>query len=139
MCPPITIHNDVGVNVFLDQKKVNLDFFLKYPLCISLVDHQMHNEGHSVINTNIINCDVRLTNIYVDLYSNNSIHLIQMNLEGVIKENNEGGDDIISDHSNLFVAEDQVYNDKETLKEVMRHVGLVEKFSFRFVRCNASK
>ena len=62
-----------------------------------------------------------------------------MNLEGVINENNEGGDDIISDHSNLFVAEDQVYNNKETLKEVMRHVGLVEKFSFRIECCNASE
>ena len=76
---------------------------------------------------------------YVDLYSNNSIRLIGMNLKGVINENNEGGNDIISDHSNLFVAEDQVYNNKETLKEVMRHVELVEKFSFRVERCNASK
>ena len=37
------------------------------------------------------------------------------------------------------VNDNQIYNNKETLKEVMRHVGLVEKFSFRFVRCNASK
>ena len=104
-----------------------------------MVNHEIHNEGHSVINTDIINCDVRLTNNYVDLYSNNYIRLIGMNLEGVINENNEGGDDVISDHSNLFVAEDQVYNNKETLKEVMRHIGLVKKFSFRVERCNASK
>ena len=29
MCPPIKIHNDVGVKVYLDQMKVNLDFFYK--------------------------------------------------------------------------------------------------------------
>ena len=29
MCPPIGIHNNVGVRIFLDQKKVNLDFFFK--------------------------------------------------------------------------------------------------------------
>ena len=57
----------------------------------------------------------------------------------MINENNEGDDDIISDHSNLFIVEDQVYNNKETLKEVMRHIGLVERFSFRVERCNASK
>jgi len=26
-CPPVSIHNDVGVRVFLDQKKANVDFF----------------------------------------------------------------------------------------------------------------
>nr|XP_010319919.2 uncharacterized protein LOC101244949 [Solanum lycopersicum] len=62
-----------------------------------------------------------------------------MDLDGVVNDNSEVDNDIICDHSNLFVAENQIYNNKETLKEVMRHVGLVEKFSFRVARCNASK
>ena len=48
MCPPVSIHNDVGVRVFLDQKKVNLDFFTKYPLCISLKDFEMYNQDSEV-------------------------------------------------------------------------------------------
>ena len=62
-----------------------------------------------------------------------------MNLDGVVDENSEGDNDVISDHSNLFVAKNQIYNNKETLKEVMRHVGHVEKFNFHVARCNASK
>ena len=62
-----------------------------------------------------------------------------MNLDGDVDENSEEDNDVISDHSNLFVAKNQIYNNKETLKEVMRHVGLVEKFSFRVTCCNAFK
>ena len=62
-----------------------------------------------------------------------------MNLDGDVDENSKGDDDVISDHSILFVVENQIYNNRETLKEVMRHVGLVEKFNFRVARCNASK
>ena len=35
MCPPIKIHDDVGVKVYLDQMRVNLDFFYK----ISFMHH----------------------------------------------------------------------------------------------------
>ena len=98
-----------------------------------------YNECHRVIVNDIINSDVRLSQNNIDLYSNNSIRLIGMDLDGVVNDNSEVDNDIICDHSNLFVAENQIYNNKETLKVVMRHVGLVEKFSFRVARCNASK
>ena len=62
-----------------------------------------------------------------------------MNLDGVVNDNSEIDNDIICDHFNLFVAYNQIYNNKETLKEVMRHVRLVEKLCFRVARCNASK
>ena len=61
-----------------------------------------------------------------------------MNLNGVVDENNDEDNDVICDHSNLFVVEHQIYNNRETLKKVMRHVGLVKKFNFRVARCNAS-
>ena len=102
-------------------------------------DCEQYNEGHGVIVTDRINSDVRLSQTNIDLYSNNSIRLIGMDLDGVVNDNSEVDNDIICDHSNLFVADNQIYNNKETLKEVMRHVGLVEKFSFRVARCNASK
>ena len=98
----------------------------------------MYNQGPGVV-TNRINSEVSLTQTNVDLYSNNIIRLVGMNLDGVVDENNEGDTDVICDHSNLFVAENQIHNNRETLKEVMRHVGLIEKFNFRVARCNASK
>ena len=76
MCPPIKIHNDVGVKVYLDQMRVNLDFFIKYLLCITLKDCGQYNECHRVIVNDRINSDVRLSQNNIDLYSNNSIRLI---------------------------------------------------------------
>lgn len=33
---PINIHNDIGVRVFLNHKKVIVDFFIKYSFCLTL-------------------------------------------------------------------------------------------------------
>ena len=60
-------------------------------------------------------------------------------MDGDVDENIEGDNYVISDHSNLFVDENQIYNNRNTLKKVMRHVGLVKKFSFCVAHCNASK
>ena len=66
MCPPISIHNDVGVMVFLDQKKVNLNFFANYPLCISLKHYEKYNQDSGVI-TDRIHSEDSLTQPKVDL------------------------------------------------------------------------
>lgn len=66
MCLPVSIHNDVGVRVFLDQKKVNLDFFTKYPLCIFLKDFEMYNQDFGVVIDRIYS-EVSLTQSNVDL------------------------------------------------------------------------
>lgn len=133
--PPINI----GVKVFLGQMRMNLNFFTKYPLCITLKDRKMYNEGHRVVIIDRINSDVRLSQTNIDLYSNNSIRLIGMNLDGVVNDNSDIDNDVICDHFNLFVADNQIYNNRETLKEVMRKVELVEKFSCHVARYNASK
>ncbi|KAK4713492.1 hypothetical protein R3W88_019399 [Solanum pinnatisectum] len=41
--PPMKIHNDMGVQVYLDQKRCNSDFFSKYPLCVTCVDRAMES------------------------------------------------------------------------------------------------
>ncbi|KAK4719235.1 hypothetical protein R3W88_017573 [Solanum pinnatisectum] len=48
-CPPVSIHNDVGVRVFLDKKKANVDFFTKYPLCITLKNIPMENQDSVIV------------------------------------------------------------------------------------------
>ncbi|KAH0707537.1 hypothetical protein KY290_012050 [Solanum tuberosum] len=82
--------------------------------------------------------DVSRTLTNFDLYSSNSIRLIGVNLDGVVDENTDEGNGVISDLSNLFIAENQIYNDKETLMEVMRHYGVVEKFRFLVTRSSSS-
>ncbi|KAK6787341.1 hypothetical protein RDI58_015866 [Solanum bulbocastanum] len=76
-----------------------------------------------------------LTNF--DLYSNNSIRLVGMNLGGLVDENTDEGNGIISDLSNLVIAENQIYKDKGTLMKVMQHYGVVKKFRF-LVSCSSS-
>ncbi|KAH0743268.1 hypothetical protein KY290_031261 [Solanum tuberosum] len=61
-----------------------------------------------------------------------------MNLGGVIDENNDEENEVISDLSNLFIAENQIYKDKETLMEVMQHYGVIEKFRFLVSRSSSS-
>ncbi|KAG5604889.1 hypothetical protein H5410_026381 [Solanum commersonii] len=39
--PPIKIHNDMGVQVYLYQKRFNFDFISRYPLCVTCVDKAM--------------------------------------------------------------------------------------------------
>ncbi|KAK4710314.1 hypothetical protein R3W88_004827 [Solanum pinnatisectum] len=48
-CPPVSIHNDVSVQIFLDQKKANVDFFTKYSLCITLKNTTMDNQDSVVV------------------------------------------------------------------------------------------
>ena len=115
MCPPVSIHNDAGERVFIDQKKVNLDFFTKYPLYISLKDFEMYNQDSGVV-TDRRHSEVSLTQTNVDLYSDNFILLIRVNLDGDVDENSEEDNDVISDHSNLFVAENQIYKNMEYLR-----------------------
>ncbi|KAH0696603.1 hypothetical protein KY289_014085 [Solanum tuberosum] len=136
-CPPVSIHNDVGVRVFLDQKKSNVDFFTKYPLCITLKNIAIDNQD-SVVVVDRRHSDVSRTLTNFDLYSSYSIRLIGVNLDGVVDENTDEGNGVISDLSNLFIAENQIYNDKKTLMEVMRHYGVVEKFRFLVTRSSSS-
>lgn len=35
---PMKIHDNMGVHVFLDQKRSNIDFFSRYQLCITIVN-----------------------------------------------------------------------------------------------------
>ncbi|XP_049399818.1 uncharacterized protein LOC125863890 [Solanum stenotomum] len=136
-CPPVSIHNDMGVWVFLDQKKANVDFFTKYSLCITLKNIAMDNHD-SVVVVDRRHFDVSRPLTNLDLRSNNSIRLEGMNSGGVVDENNDEGNKVINDLSNLFVAENQIHKDKGTLMEVMRHYGVVEKFKFLVSRFSSS-
>ncbi|KAK6792028.1 hypothetical protein RDI58_011109 [Solanum bulbocastanum] len=92
----------------------------------------------SVVIMNRRHSDVSRPLTNFDLHSNNSIRLIGMNLGGVVDENNDEGNEVINDLSNLFIDENQIYKDKRTLMEVMRHYGVIEKFRFLVSRSSSS-
>ncbi|KAH0724102.1 hypothetical protein KY290_005173 [Solanum tuberosum] len=62
-----------------------------------------------------------LTNL--DLCSNNSIRLVGMNSGGVVDENNDEGQEVINDLTNLLISENQIYKDKGTLMKLLPEVS----------------
>ncbi|KAH0717365.1 hypothetical protein KY285_013396 [Solanum tuberosum] len=106
--------------------------------CPPVSIHNDVDNQDSVVVVDRRHSDVSRTLTNFDLYSSYSIRLIGVNLDGVVDENTDEGNGVISDLSNLFIAENQIYNDKKTLMEVMRHYGVVEKFRFLVTRSSSS-
>ncbi|KAH0781359.1 hypothetical protein KY290_000957 [Solanum tuberosum] len=59
-----------------------------------------------------------------------------MNSGGVVDENYDEGHEVISDLTYMVITENQIYKDKKTLMEVMRHYEVVQKFQFLMSRSN---
>ncbi|KAH0656459.1 hypothetical protein KY285_031341 [Solanum tuberosum] len=74
---------------------------------------------HSLVVVNRRVPDVAITSTDFDLYSNNAIRLVGVNLDEVVDESTDEDNGVINDVSNLFIDVNQVYKDKETLIEVM--------------------
>ncbi|KAH0633810.1 hypothetical protein KY284_036596 [Solanum tuberosum] len=62
--------------------------------------------------------DVAITSTNFDLYSNNAIRLVGVNLDEVVDKSIDEDNGVSSGVSNLFIDENQVYKDKETLMEM---------------------
>jgi len=135
--PPMSIHNDMGVHVYLDQRRVNVDFFSKYPLCITLKKRAMVEDEYGPIIERTNNVVGEISGVS-DLYSNNSVRLIGMNPIEYIDTVDDEENDIISDASDLSVDVKQVYKDKSVLGEVMKHYAFVNKFTFNVKRSSST-
>jgi len=118
--PPMKIHNDTGVQVYLDQKRCNSDFFSKYPLCVTCVDKAMESIEYQT--------NVQTTRQHI--LGSNTLCLTNMDpiLEGYIEEYE--GTEIISNPQHYLVAEDQVYINKQTISEVMKRYAFLREFCF---------
>ncbi|KAM3232734.1 hypothetical protein P3L10_018093 [Capsicum annuum] len=135
-CPPISIHNDTSVQVYLDQKKYNMDFFSKFPLCITCIDRAMdafdfRTDAQSSYQSN---------NMEIYLFcTSDAIHLsdIRPTVEDDVLK--FSGVEIISNPQNESVEESQVYIDKHTLSEVMKRYSFLRQFRFIAARsCHKS-
>ncbi|KAH0748102.1 hypothetical protein KY290_027334 [Solanum tuberosum] len=82
-----------------------------------------------VVNRRVSDVDRTSTNF--DLYSNNSIRLVGVNLDGVVDESTDNG--VISDVSNLFIDENQVYKDKKHLWRLCNMLELSRNSHFLYL------
>nr|XP_009804426.1 PREDICTED: uncharacterized protein LOC104249650 [Nicotiana sylvestris] len=135
--PPITIYNDTGVKVYIELKKKNLNF-TEYPLFVIVKEIY---ENHLVVTSSVVasssSCLVATNSNSRDVSTTDSTEIIDIQLiENTNFSENTG---IIDNMLNEFVEEDQVYQDKETLMNVMKNLAVRERFQFKVKRSSATR
>ncbi|XP_019237876.1 PREDICTED: uncharacterized protein LOC109218012 [Nicotiana attenuata] len=114
-CPPMEIRNNMGVSVYMETKKENKNLG-SYPLLISVRDFNM---------------ELAITNENTSAGSSGIIQLLDMPASPVIEENQS---EIITEGRQSVIEEGQVYQDKQTIANAMRHYSVMHKFQFRVKR-----
>ncbi|XP_070044952.1 uncharacterized protein [Nicotiana tomentosiformis] len=127
------IHNDMGYRVYVELKKVNREFGM-YPLCITTIDKEIV-AGGSLIEGNIVQLDE--ANQRCNFDTNYTLAIQSFNSGEPIEVFELDTDLIISKTNQSEVMAGQVYKDKATLKQVMEHYVISERFQFRVDRYNA--
>ncbi|KAF3667489.1 hypothetical protein FXO38_08569 [Capsicum annuum] len=127
-CPSMVIHNDTSVQVYLEQKTLVADFFLKYPLYVTTLDkmdgviHQTEGAivcvGQQCFNEN--NEQRR------KLFAKDCVRLIWISPD--FEEFEEERVDVICDVTNINIAVKQTYKDKQTLANVMELHAFMNQF-----------
>jgi len=127
------IHNDMGYRVYVELKKENREFGM-YPLCITTIDKEVV-AGGSLIEGDIVQLDE--ANQRCNFDTNYTLAIQSFNSGEPIEVFELDTDLIISKTNQREVMAGQVYKDKATLKQVMEHYAISERFQFRVDRSNA--
>ncbi|XP_075099243.1 uncharacterized protein LOC142176078 [Nicotiana tabacum] len=114
-CPPMEIRNDMGVRVYMESKKENKNLGL-YPLCISVRDFNM---------------ELAINNESTSACSSGSLNLLEFPSSPAIEEYQS---EIITESTQTYIEEGQVYQDKQTVAAAMKNYSVMHKFQFRVKR-----
>uniref|UniRef100_A0A1S4A101 Uncharacterized protein n=1 Tax=Nicotiana tabacum TaxID=4097 RepID=A0A1S4A101_TOBAC len=114
-CPPMEIRNDMGVRVYMETKKENKNLG-SYPLCISVRDFNMQ---------------LAITNDSTSACSSGSLNLLEFPSSPAIEEYQS---EIITESTQTYIEEGQVYQDKQVVAAVMKNFSVMHKFQFRVKR-----
>lgn len=129
-CPALEIHNDMGVNVYVELKK-DKDFG-KYPLCITVTEKSFDE----AVNANSLIILPRCT-------KSTDALLIEDDDAVKLISDDECFDDydetvgIITDPMHEVIVEGQVFEDKRTIVTAMKHYALSKKFQFKVKRSDS--
>ncbi|KAM3340820.1 hypothetical protein P3S68_028455 [Capsicum galapagoense] len=107
---PMEIHNDMGVKVYVQLKKLN-NVFVKYPLCVNFSDNEISKD---VSAENLIENELMSAND-CELDTVASIDPLQMMISDYGMQN------FIFDTNKKEVVVGQRYKDKATLQAVMHN------------------
>ncbi|XP_070005135.1 uncharacterized protein [Nicotiana sylvestris] len=118
-CPPMKIRNDMGVLVYMETKKENKNLG-SYLLCISVRDFNM---------------ELTTTNDSISAGSFGSLNLLEFPSSPAIEEYQS---EIITESTQTYIEEGQVYQDKQTVAAAMKNFSVMHKFQFRATSINDS-
>ncbi|XP_075088185.1 uncharacterized protein LOC142170229 [Nicotiana tabacum] len=114
-CPPMEIRNDMGVRAYMETKKENKNLG-SYPLCISVRDFNM---------------ELAINNESTSAGSSGSLNLLEFPSSPAIEEYQS---EIITESTQTYIEEGQVYQDKQTVAAAMKNYSVMHKFQFRVKR-----
>ncbi|KAM3375233.1 hypothetical protein P3S68_013947 [Capsicum galapagoense] len=137
-CPTMIIHNDTSVQVYLEQKKTIVDFFLKYPLYVTILDKSdgvIHQTEGAIVCVGQ-QCSKEKNEQKRKLFSKDCFRLIGISPN--FEEFEEERVDIICYVTNINIAVKQTYKDKQTLVNVMELYAFMKQFSYRTERSSGS-
>ncbi|XP_075095426.1 uncharacterized protein LOC142173701 [Nicotiana tabacum] len=123
----------MGYMVYVELKKVNREFRI-YPLSITTIDKKVI-AGGSLIQGDIVQIDE--ANQRCNFDTDDTLAIESVNSGEPIEVFELDTDLIISKTNQREVMAGQVYKDKATLKQVMEHYAISERFQFRVDRSNA--
>ncbi|XP_060216437.1 uncharacterized protein LOC132643918 [Lycium barbarum] len=132
---PIEIRNNMGVRVYVELKRGNRGFEA-YPLCVSITDNDLENfmSGESAVGDDMFQLEFNDYMYAINVVDSNDLDASDCAKAVVLFQNND--DLIISnkEHKDVFV--DQIYKDKDTLKNVMANYAIRKRFNFKTERSN---
>ncbi|XP_016469178.2 uncharacterized protein LOC107791607 [Nicotiana tabacum] len=114
-CPPMEIRNDMGFRAYMETKKENKNLG-SYPLCISVRDFNM---------------ELAINNESTSAGSSGSLNLLEFPSSPAIEEYQS---EIITESTQTYIEEGQVYQDKQTVAAAMKNYSVMHKFQFRVKR-----
>ncbi|XP_019252689.1 PREDICTED: uncharacterized protein LOC109231485 [Nicotiana attenuata] len=123
----------MGFRVYVELKKENREFGM-YPLCITTIDKEVV-AGGSLIQGDIVKMEEAVQRYNFD--TDDTLALDVVNSGEPIGVFELDKDLLISKTNQREIMVGQVYKDKATLKEVMDHYAISERFQFRVDRSNA--
>ena len=129
----LKIHNDMSVRVYVELKKDSRQFGM-YPLCITTTDKLSE---YNVSSESVVEGDIP------QLEYNRQLQVMNTDDATELASSTSGqqivvyNDLIISNHNHKEIMVNQVYNDKDTLKAVMKKYAIDNRFQFRTERSNS--
>ncbi|XP_059277575.1 uncharacterized protein LOC132031628 [Lycium ferocissimum] len=129
------IHNYMGVRVYVELKRENKGFEM-YPMCVSITDNDLENfvSGESAVGDDMFQLEFNDYMHAMGVVDSNDLDVSDCAKAVVLFENNDNL--IISNKEQKEVFVDQIYNYKDTLKNVMVNYAIRKRFNFRTERSN---